>query len=191
MEDAAVADEPTQYEIAVIGSGPGGYVAAIRAAQLGFKTLLIEKEPQPGGTCLHCGCIPTKAMLHAAEILEEARAASRFGVMTSEVRLDLPAMHRYKDSVVQKNAKGVEFLLKKNGVETLRGFGRLAGGGMVDIMPGNGAAARRIAARHVVLATGSEVRGLPGVEIDGRAIITSDEALHLQGVPAFAQATHC
>ena len=184
MEDAAVADEPTQYEIAVIGSGPGGYVAAIRAAQLGFKTLLIEKEPQPGGTCLHCGCIPTKAMLHAAEILEEARAASRFGVMTSEVRLDLPAMHRYKDSVVQKNAKGVEFLLKKNGVETLRGFGRLAGGGMVEIMPGNGAAARRIAARHVILATGSAVRGLPGVEIDGRAIITSDEALHLQGVPA-------
>ena len=173
-----------QHDIIVIGSGPGGYVAAIRAAQLGLRTALIEKDPAPGGTCLHWGCIPTKALLHAADVLETARSSSRFGVRTSGVELDLAEVHKYKDAVVQKNARGVEFLLKKNGVELVRGFGRLAGKGIVEVAPPEGGAARRMRARFIVLATGSEVRGLPGVELDGKSVIGSDEALNLKAVPA-------
>jgi len=176
-------DNRTPYEVVVIGSGPGGYVAAIRAAQLGLKTVLVEKDPQPGGTCLHWGCIPTKAMLHTAGLLEEARGGAKYGVAVSDVRLDLTALHAWKESVVQKNAKGVEFLLKKNGVETVRGFGRLAGRGTVEVTPGNGAPVRRLSTRHVILATGSTVKGLPGIDPDGKTIITSDEALHLKTVP--------
>lgn len=171
------------FDITIIGSGPGGYVAAVRAAQLGLHTAVVEKDPRPGGTCLHWGCIPTKAMLQAAETLETARHASTFGVKVEKVSLDLEAMHRYKARVVDGNAKGVEYLFKKNGVTLVAGRGRLAGTGRVEVTPGTGSP-RTISTRNVVLATGSAIRGLPAVTFDGQSVIHSDHALHLKQVPA-------
>ncbi len=172
-----------RYDLTIIGSGPGGYVAAVRAGQLGLSTALVEKAPRPGGTCLHWGCIPTKALLHAAEVLETATRAATFGIQVDGVRLDLPAVHDYKNKVVQANAKGVEFLLGKNKVDLLRGHARLAGPGRVEVTPPEGGAPFTLETRHVVLATGSVVRGLPGVEFDGVRILGSDEALGLATVP--------
>jgi dihydrolipoamide dehydrogenase len=158
-------------------------VAAIRAAQLGLKTALVEKDPQPGGTCLHWGCIPTKALLHSAEVLESARGAAKFGVTVGDVGLDMAAVHVYKDAVVQKNAKGVEFLLKKNRVESIRGFGRLRGRGQVEVKDAAGQTTT-VRAKNIILATGSAVRSLPGIDLDGTTILSSDDALHLKAVPA-------
>ena len=115
------------YDLIVIGSGPGGYVAAIRAAQLGMQVAVVEKDPKFGGTCLHRGCIPTKALLHTAGLLEEVRRAGEFGVAVEDPRLDLDGAHAYKDKVVDKNAKGIEYLFRKNRIETIHGRGRLAG----------------------------------------------------------------
>jgi dihydrolipoamide dehydrogenase len=170
------------YDLTILGSGPGGYVAAIRAGQLGLRTAVVEMHAQPGGTCLHWGCIPTKAMLHAAEVLETARHASRFGVRVSGAELDLPAMHAYKDATVQANARGVEFLLKKNQVALLHGRARLAGAGRVEVRP-EGGEAFQVETAHVLIAVGSVVRGLPGVVSDGTKVISSDEALKLPRVP--------
>ena len=172
----------SKYDVTIIGSGPGGYVAAIRAAQLGFKTAVVEKAPLPGGTCLHWGCIPTKALLHTAEVLESARHASSFGVKVAGAELDLAAAQRYKDKTVTVNAKGVEFLFRKNGVTLLRGRGRLAGPGQVEVRPPEGDP-YTVSTRFVVLATGSAIRGLPGIEFDGERIIHSDHALSLTRVP--------
>jgi dihydrolipoamide dehydrogenase len=183
-EERAVTDNLAPFDVVVIGSGPGGYVAAIRAAQLGLRTCLVEKDAAFGGTCLHWGCIPTKAMLHAAEVLERTRHASRFGISVGGVSLDIEAMHSYKDGVVRKNARGVDFLLKKNGVETVKGIGRLSGKGTVEVVGSDGSSKRTLQARNIILATGSQVRDLPGVEFDGTSIISSDEALHLKTVPA-------
>jgi len=169
-------------DVVVIGGGPGGYVAAIRAAQLGLKTAMIEKDALPGGVCLHRGCIPTKAMLHTAEVLEASRHGERFGVKVEAVSLDVARMHAYKTGVVNQMAKGVEGLLKRNGVESIRGFGRLASPTRVEVMA-EGKVVRTVDTKHVVLATGSAVRGLPGIEFDGRAIISSDHALQLETVP--------
>ena len=171
-----------KYDVTIIGSGPGGYVAAIRAAQLGFKTAVVEMAPLPGGTCLHWGCIPTKALLHTAEVLESARHASSFGVKVAGAELDLAAAQRYKDKTVTVNAKGVEFLFRKNGVALLRGRGRLAGPGQVEVRPPEGDP-YTVSTRFVVLATGSAIRGLPGIEFDGERIINSDHALSLTRVP--------
>jgi dihydrolipoamide dehydrogenase len=170
------------FDITIIGSGPGGYVAAIRAAQLGLKTAVVEKESQPGGTCLHRGCIPTKALLHVAELLDTAAEAKTFGVDIEAATLNLPGAHRYKKKVVQSNAKGVEFLFKKNGVSLIRGRGRLAGPGKVEVTPPEGEAFA-LETTHTILATGSAVHGLPGVEFDGKKIISSDDALELAKVP--------
>ncbi len=172
-----------KYDVTIIGSGPGGYVAAIRAAQLGFKTAVVEKAPLPGGTCLHWGCIPTKALLHTAEVLDTARHASPFGVKVAGAELDLAAAQRYKDKTVTVNAKGVEYLFKKNGVALIRGRGRLAGPGKVEVRPPEGDP-YTVSTRFVVLATGSAIRGLPGIEFDGERIIHSDHALSLTRVPA-------
>ena len=172
-----------RYDITIIGSGPGGYVAAVRAAQLGLSTAVVEMYQQPGGTCLHWGCIPTKAMLQTAEVLETTRHASTFGVKVASPKLDVPSMQKYKSKVVQSNAKGVEYLFKKNGVVLLHGRGRLAGPGKVEVTPSEGKP-YVVETGHTILATGSVIRGLPGVEFDGKRIIDSDDALALTKVPA-------
>ena len=174
--------EPRQFDLTIIGSGPGGYVAAIRAAQLGLKTALVEKSPALGGTCLHVGCIPTKALLHSAEVLETARDAARFGVTAKEVALHLPGVHKHRTDVVRRLARGVEFLMKKNAVTVLAGRGALRGPGRVEVTPSSGAP-QTVATKSVILATGSAARMLPGLRMDGRRVITSTEALTLEVVP--------
>jgi len=174
--------DPQSFDVTVIGSGPGGYVAAIRAAQLGLKTAIVEKYAALGGTCLHVGCIPTKALLHTADVLETAKDAARFGVTTGSVGLDLAAMHKYRTDVIRRQAKGVEYLMKKNNITVLAGHGRLKGPGKVEVKPESGAA-QTIATRHVILATGSAAKLLPGLKVDGKRILTSTEALLLERVP--------
>jgi len=174
--------EPQSYDVTVIGSGPGGYVAAIRAAQCGLKTALVEKSPALGGTCLHVGCIPTKALLHSADVLETARDAARFGVTTGKVGLDLAAVHKFRLDVIRRQARGVDYLMKKNNITVLQGHGRLKGPGRVEVTPASGPAIA-VTAKHVILATGSAVKTLPGITPDGRRIITSTEALALDSVP--------
>jgi dihydrolipoamide dehydrogenase len=174
--------ESQSFDVTVIGSGPGGYVAAIRAAQLGLRTALVEKDAALGGTCLHVGCIPTKALLHTADVLEMAQDAARFGVTTGKVGLDLDAMHKYRTDVIRRQAKGVEYLMKKNNITVLAGHGRLKGPGRVEITPANGTR-QAIATRQVILAMGSAAKLLPGLKVDGRRVVTSTEALTLPAVP--------
>jgi len=177
-----VADTQANFDVTIIGSGPGGYVAAIRAAQLGLKTALVEKSPALGGTCLHVGCIPTKALLYSAEVLDLARDAGRFGVKTGEVRLDLAAVHKHKTDVVRRDAKGIEFLMKKNGITVYQGHGRLKGSGAVEVATRDGAR-QLLPSKNVVLATGSVPKMLPGLKVDGTRVVTSTEALALEFVP--------
>jgi len=175
------ADE-TRFDLTVIGSGPGGYVAAIRAAQLGLKTAVVEMAPVLGGTCLHWGCIPTKALLHAAEVLDTTKHAGKFGIKVAPGEIDLPAVHQYKTKVVTSNSKGVEYLFKKHKITVVPGRGRLRGRGKVEVTPAGGAP-KLLESKHVVLATGSAVRGLPGIEFDGERVINSDHALNLNRIP--------
>lgn len=179
------------HDLLVIGAGPGGYVAAIRAAQLGLDVACIEKESALGGTCLRVGCIPSKALLQASEHYAEVKhgALERFGVKTPEVELDLGAMMKHKNRVVTANTKGVAYLFKKNGVTRYRGHGRLDGGGgdgrhrvIVDA-DGDGDEAIELEARSVLIATGSEVVSIPGVTIDGDRIGSSDHAIAWDAVP--------
>ena len=171
------------YDLVVIGTGPGGYVCAIRAAQLGLKTAVVEKRATHGGTCLNVGCIPSKALLHASELFAEAR--DHFGEMGIGVGapvLDLPKMMAFKDKGVDGNVKGVEFLLKKNKVETHRGTARIAGPGSVEVTAEDGTA-QTLETKAVVIATGSVVAPLRGVEIDGAVVVSSDQAIALAAVP--------
>ena len=131
-----MASQDTTFDLTVIGSGPGGYVGAIRAAQLGLKTACVEMAPLLGGTCLIWGCIPTKALLHTAEVLETSRHAGDFGVVVAPGAVDVPAMQKYKDKVVLANAKGVEYLFKKNNVTLVRGRGTLLGQGKIQVEEG-------------------------------------------------------
>src|SRR6202162_1325330 len=127
------------YDVAIIGSGPGGYVAAVRAAQLGLSVLIVEKDSRLGGVCTLRGCIPTKALLHTADLLEEARHGADVGVVAREVRLDLPAAMKHKEKVVRQSANGVAYLMKKNRVDVTNGFGRIAGPGRVAVAGADGA----------------------------------------------------
>ncbi len=172
------------YDVLVIGSGPGGYVAAIRAGQLGLKTGLVEKDDKLGGTCLHVGCIPTKALLFNAEVYDHITNAKEFGIQTGEVSLDWAAVQARKDKVVKKHAKGIEFLMKKNKVDTLRGWARLQGGGRVRIekSDGNGGPGE-VTARAIILASGSEARLLPGLSVEPGKVLTNIEVLGLKQVP--------
>jgi dihydrolipoamide dehydrogenase len=171
----------TTYDVVVIGSGPGGYVAAIRAGQLGLKTAVVEKDSRFGGTCLLRGCIPTKSMLESASLADHARHAADFGVNVGEVEIDLKKVLKRKDKVIKVNAGGVAYLLKKNKVTTYRGFGSLAGGGVVKVSDDDGET--ELKARHIILATGSAVRHIPGFEVDGQTVLTSDELLDLETMP--------
>ncbi len=169
------------YDLIVIGSGPGGYVAAIRAGQLGMKVSVVEKDPKFGGTCLHRGCIPTKALLHTAEVLEQARHAEDFGVQIADPRLDLLKAQAYKRKVVDKSAKGIEFLFKKYKAEGLRGLGRLVGPHSVEIETDG--QKRVLKARHILVATGSVPREIGMAPTDGKRVLNSDHILELERVP--------
>lgn len=174
-----------EYDLIIIGSGPGGYVAAIRAAQLGLKTVVVEKDAAFGGTCLHRGCIPTKALLHTADMLDRIREADKIGIDIAAPKLDLAKAHAYKDGVVTKNAKGVAYLLRKNSVETVHGLGRLTGPNSVSVTPVDDTAGteRSLTARFVLIATGSVPREVPFAPSDGVRILHSDHALQLPEVP--------
>jgi dihydrolipoamide dehydrogenase len=171
------------YDLIVIGTGPGGYVCAIRAAQLGLKTAVVEKNATFGGTCLNVGCIPSKALLHVSELFEEAgRSFSKMGIGVSEPKLDLKSMMAFKDQGVDGNVKGVEFLLKKNKVDTFHGTGRIAAPGKVEVKGADGKS-QTLDAKSIVIATGSDVAKLRGIEIDEKRIVSSTGALVLDKVP--------
>ena len=166
------------FDVIVIGAGPGGYVCAIRAAQLGLKVACVEKRATLGGTCLNVGCIPSKALLHSSENFNEAtHAFADHGVMVAGVTLDLARMQARKGEVVGANVKGIEFLFRKNKVTWLKGTGRIVAGGQVDV---DGTVHT---AKHIVIATGSESTPLPGVPVDEKRIVTSTGALELDVVP--------
>ena len=176
----------TIYDVAVIGSGPAGYTAAIRAGQYGLKTALIEKDPYLGGTCLHVGCIPTKALLFNAEIWDHLKDAKEFGIEGVGTRkLNWAAVQERKTKVVDKHAKGLQFLMRKNKVETVKGFGKLTGpaqNGVHTIEVKDGGKASQLKARNVILAMGSEARMIPGLEPNDR-ILTNIEILNMASIP--------
>jgi len=172
--------DTTLFDVAIIGGGPGGYVAAIKASQLGLKTALIEKHPKLGGTCLHYGCIPTKALLLNADIYDKALNAKEFGILYKELSLDFRRVKARKDKIVRKLAMGTDFLMKKNKVTVFQGRGTLAAPGVVEL---EGETAGEVRAKNIVLATGSEARMLPGLVADGQFIMSNKEILELEDVP--------
>ena len=171
------------YDLIVIGTGPGGYVCAIRAAQLGLKVAVVEKRKTHGGTCLNVGCIPSKALLHASELFEEAgHAFETMGIKVGKPKLDLAAMQAFKDQGVEGNVKGVEFLLKKNKIDAFHGTGRILAAGQVEVKSEDGQS-QVLETRAIVIATGSDVAPLRGIEIDEKRIVSSTGALALDKVP--------
>jgi len=171
------------YDLIVIGTGPGGYVCAIRAAQLGLKTAVVEKRATFGGTCLNIGCIPSKALLHASELFEEAgHTFGKMGIGVSEPRLDLKAMMAFKDQGVEGNVRGVDFLFKKNKIDAFFGSGRIVAPGKVEVND-EGGKAQTLEAKSIVIATGSDVVRLKGIDIDEKRIVSSTGALSLTEVP--------
>ncbi|PYU30929.1 MAG: dihydrolipoyl dehydrogenase [Acidobacteria bacterium] len=169
------------YDLAIIGSGPGGYVTAIRASQWGLKTLVIEKDGFLGGTCLHVGCIPTKVLLHHAELYDTLKQANEFGIEISDFKINWPAMLARKERIVNKHAKGIEFLFRKNKVEVLQGWGRWAAPHHVQVE--NAGKTADVEATHILFATGSEARSLPGVDFDGKVIVGNRDILKLPQIP--------
>ncbi len=172
--------ESMVYDVAIIGSGPGGYVAAIKANQLGLKVALIEKYSKVGGTCLHWGCIPTKALLLNADIYEKALHGKEFGILFKDINLDFRLVKARKDKIVKKLAMGTDFLMKKNKVATYQGVGFITSPGTIQV---TGDAPAEVKARKSGIATGSEAKLLPGMELDGRCILTNKEILDLDSVP--------
>jgi dihydrolipoamide dehydrogenase len=171
------------YDLIVIGSGPGGYVCAIRAAQLGLKTAVVEKNATFGGTCLNIGCIPSKALLHASELYEEAgHSFAQMGIKVGKPSVELPALLKYKEQNVESNVKGVEFLFKKNKIETFRGAARITAPGQVEVKDESGKT-QTLETKNIVIATGSDVARLNGIDIDEKRIVSSTGALDLAKVP--------
>ncbi len=171
-----MADSGESFDVVILGGGSGGYACALRAAELGLSVALVEKD-KVGGTCLHRGCIPTKALLHAAEVADAARDAGQFGIKATLDGVDMSALNSYKDGVVARLYKGLQGLIKGRKVTVLAGHGRLVAPDTVEV------AGRRYVGRHVVLASGSVAKSLPGLEVDGQRVLTSDEALRLETVP--------
>jgi len=170
------------YDLVVIGTGPGGYVCAIRAAQLGMKVAVIEKNSTLGGTCLNVGCMPSKALLHASELFEQAgHSFEKMGIAVPAPKLDLPSMMNFKQQGIDGNVKGVEFLMKKNKIDVIQGKGKILGAGKVEV---SGAGKTQLVeTRNVVIATGSDIARLKGIEIDEKRIVSSTGALSLERVP--------
>lgn len=171
----------SQYDVIVLGSGPGGYVAAIRAAQLKMKTVLIEKD-KLGGICLNWGCIPTKALLKSAELFEEIKHAQSYGLKIEKAEVDFPAVIKRSRSVAETNSKGIEFLMKKNKIDVVYGSGKFKSANTLEITDKDGKKSE-LSAKHIIIATGGRPRTIPGIEIDGDKIITSKEAMALGKQP--------
>jgi len=170
------------YEVVVVGAGPGGYVAAIRSAQLGMKTAIIERDDRLGGTCLLRGCIPTKAMLHAADLMTEIGRAKSSGIKVGGAEVDFAGVMKSKDAAVTKNSKGVEFLMKKNKIDVLRGHARLVGETKLEI-EGEKGKQEISASKGIILAMGSRPRSIPAFEVDGKHIVNSNHMLQLKEIP--------
>jgi dihydrolipoamide dehydrogenase len=170
------------YDLVVIGTGPGGYVCAIRAAQLGLKTAVVEKRKTHGGTCLNVGCIPSKALLHASHMFQDAQHFADMGIGVSAPTLDLKKMLEFKQEGVEGNTKGVEFLLKKNKIDAFVGTARIAAPGQIEVTAEDGSN-QMLETKNIVIATGSDVTRLPGIEIDEKVVVSSTGALDLETVP--------
>jgi dihydrolipoamide dehydrogenase len=171
------------YDLVIIGTGPGGYVCAVRAAQLGMKVAVVEKEATLGGTCLNVGCMPSKALLYASEMFEEAgHSFAKMGVGVSAPKLDLPSMMNFKQQGIDGNVKGVDFLMKKNKIDVIHGKGKILGAGRVEVSGGDGKT-QTLETKNIVIATGSDVARLKGIEIDEKRIVSSTGALSLDKVP--------
>jgi dihydrolipoamide dehydrogenase len=170
-----------KFDVAIIGSGPGGYVAAIRAGELGLKTVVVEKDPFLGGTCLHVGCIPTKVLLHHADVYDHFKNASELGFEVSGLKINWPNILARKNKIVTKHAKGIEFLFKKNKVEWVQGWGKYDGPGKVSVEKEGKKST--IEANNVILVSGSEAKALPGIEPDHKQILTNRSILELPEIP--------
>src|SRR3979411_2773663 len=170
------------YDLVIIGTGPGGYVCAVRAAQLGMKVAVVEKDATLGGTCLNVGCMPSKALLHASEMFEEAaHSFAKMGVSVPPPKLDLPSMMNFKQQGIDGNVKGVEFLMKKNKIDVLKGAGKILGTGKAEVS-GDGKN-ETVETKNIVIATGSDIARLKGIEVDEKRIVSSTGALSLEKVP--------
>jgi dihydrolipoamide dehydrogenase len=178
--EVVLGTESIIYDVAVIGSGPGGYVAAIKGSHVGLKIALVEKYSKFGGTCLHWGCIPTKALLLNADIYQKAIHGKEFGILYKDINLDFRLVKARKDKIVKKLSLGTDFLIKKNRIATFQGKGRLTGPGKIQV---EGAELIEVNARNIIVATGSEAKLLPGLEIDGKTILTNKEILDLESIP--------
>src|SRR5436305_13597092 len=164
------------YDLVIIGTGPGGYVCGVRAAQLGMKVAVVEKNPTLGGTCLNVGCMPSKALLHASEMFEEAgHSFAKMGVSVGPPELDLPAMMNFKQQGIDGNVKGVEFLMKKNKIDVLKGTGKILGTGKVELSADG--KSQIVETKSIVIATGSDIARLKGIDIDETRIVSSTGAL--------------
>jgi dihydrolipoamide dehydrogenase len=170
-----------KYDVAIIGSGPGGYVAAIRAGELGLKTIVVEKDPYLGGTCLHVGCIPTKVLLYHADVYDHFKNAAELGFEVSGLKINWANVLARKDKIVKKHAKGIEFLFKKNKVEWAQGWGRYEGSGRISVEKDG--KKTEIDASNILMVSGSEARALPGIEPDHKTILTNRSILELPSIP--------
>ncbi|MFC4182091.1 dihydrolipoyl dehydrogenase [Saccharococcus thermophilus] len=179
-----------EYDLVILGGGTGGYVAAIRASQLGLKTAVVEKG-KLGGTCLHAGCIPSKALLRSAEVYAQTKNSETFGVVASDVRLDFAKVQARKAAIIEQLHKGVQHLMKKGKIDVYAGTGRILGPSIFSPMPGtisvemnDGSENEMLVPKNVIIATGSRPRTLPGLDIDGKLVMTSDEALQMETLPS-------
>ncbi|MFO7156658.1 MAG: dihydrolipoyl dehydrogenase [Pseudomonadota bacterium] len=170
------------YDVAVLGSGPGGYAAALHTAKAGLKTVIVEKQKRLGGTCTLVGCIPTKALLNSAAVFDAVRTAAEHGVQVGQPTVDMAAVLARKAKVVEQSSNGVSFLMKKNKIDVVHGFGRLQGPGKLEVKADDGST-QTIEYKNLILATGSSVREIPGLESDGKVVLNSDQILELNRVP--------